>query len=236
MIELKGIKKSYNTIEALKGIDLIIPEGSFFAYVGANGAGKTTTIKILMGILKPDIGDVFFEKYSILKNTIEIKKKIGYVPDVPILLDGLTGKEYLNFTFEIFECYTDDNKKRIDELIEIFEFRNYLNNQIMTYSLGNKKKLSILSALCHNPSYLILDEPMSGLDPKAIIEFKNILSSFTKNGGTVFLSTHSLDFAEKYCDEVAFLMQGQIIKQGKVKELLSNNISLESLYMKTLVH
>jgi len=235
MIEIIGIKKSYGMIEALKGIDLTIPQGSFYAYVGENGSGKTTTIKLLISILKPDSGDIMFNGVSVFKNSINVKSKIGYVSDLPLLLEGLTGKEYLNFTFEIFECYNQENLRKLEELIEIFEFKTYLNSPILSYSLGTKKKLSILSALCHAPSFLILDEPMSSLDPKAVIEFKNILKSFTKNGGTVFFSTHSLDFAEKYCDEVAFLMKGQIVKKGNINDLLAENVSLESLYMRSLI-
>lgn len=238
MIELKNVSKVYKKgNKVIDKLNLKINDGEIFGFLGPNGAGKTTTIKMITGILEIDEGDIFIDDKSITKNSIEAKKLMGLVPDNPDMFLKLKGIEYLNFIADIYEVSTEDRIKRIKELAEKFEIINVLNNKIESYSHGMRQKLIIIGVLLHNPKNWILDEPMTGLDPKSSFELKNMMREHASKNNTVFFSTHILDVAEKLCDKIAIIDKGKLLFVGTYEEMkkeLKENKSLEELFMEII--
>ena len=235
MIEIKNISKSYNkSKKAVNNINLKINNNEIFGFIGPNGAGKTTTIKMITGILEPDEGDILIDNYSIKENPIEAKKNFGYVPDNPDMFLKLTGIEYLNFISDIYDVNEENRKQKIEELSALFEIDKVLNNKIESYSHGMRQKIAIIGALIHNPNNLIIDEPMTGLDPKSAYELKNIMRKHAQNNKAVFFSTHILEVAEKLCDRIGIINKGELIFIGTLEEMrqkMKENKSLEELFM-----
>ena len=235
MIEIKNISKEYKkNKKVINDINLEIKDGEIFGFLGPNGAGKTTTIKMITGILEIDKGDILIDGKSIKKEPIEAKKQIGLVPDNPDVFLKLKGIEYLNFMADIYEVSTQDRVKRIKELSEKFEINNVLNNKIESYSQGMRQKLIIIGVLLHNPKNWILDEPMTGLDPKSSFELKNMMREHANQKNTVFFSTHILDVAERLCDRIGIIDKGKLLFVGTYEDLkkeLKENKSLEELFM-----
>ena len=235
MIEIKNISKEYKkNKKVINDINLEIKYGEIFGFLGPNGAGKTTTIKMITGILEIDKGDILIDGKSIKKEPIEAKKQIGLVPDNPDVFLKLKGIEYLNFMADIYEVSTQDRVKRIKELSEKFEINNVLNNKIESYSHGMRQKLIIIGVLLHNPKNWILDEPMTGLDPKSSFELKNMMREHANQKNTVFFSTHILDVAERLCDRIGIIDKGKLLFVGTYEDLkkeLKENKSLEELFM-----
>ena len=235
MIEIKNISKGYKkNKKVINDINLEIKDGEIFGFLGPNGAGKTTTIKMITGILEIDKGDILIDGKSIKKEPIEAKKQIGLVPDNPDVFLKLKGIEYLNFMADIYEVSTQDRVKRIKELSEKFEINNVLNNKIESYSHGMRQKLIIIGVLLHNPKNWILDEPMTGLDPKSSFELKNMMREHANQKNTVFFSTHILDVAERLCDRIGIIDKGKLLFVGTYEDLkkeLKENKSLEELFM-----
>ncbi len=219
MIELISVTKKYGAFEALKGIDLTVSRSGLFAFLGPNGAGKTTTIKILTGVLMPDGGDAKIGGISITKDPVGAKNRFGYLPDIPTLFDKLSGSEYLNFIMDIFNISKNDRPARTQKFVEIFEMGPSMTSLIESYSLGMRKKIGLIAALCHNPEVLFLDEPTSGLDPQSVKYLKDILVDFTKDGGTVFFSTHILEIAEKICTRVGIISNGLMVADGTIAQI-----------------
>ena len=235
MIEINNISKSYNQKDkVIKGLNLQINDGEIFGFLGPNGAGKTTTIKMITGILDIDEGEILINKKSIKNNPIEAKKEFGYVPDNPDIFLKLKGIEYLNFLADIYDVKEEKRKEIIEDLSELFEIKNVLNNKIESYSHGMRQKLVVIGSLINNPSNWIIDEPMTGLDPKATFELKKIMREKANNNQTVFFSTHILDVAEKICDRIGIINNGEILFVGTIEEMknkLKENKSLEELFM-----
>ena len=220
--------------KVINDINLEIKDGEIFGFLGPNGAGKTTTIKMITGILEIDKGDILIDGKSIKKEPIEAKKQIGLVPDNPDVFLKLKGIEYLNFMADIYEVSTQDRVKKIKELSEKFEINNVLNNKIESYSHGMRQKLIIIGVLLHNPKNWILDEPMTGLDPKSSFELKNMMREHANQKNTVFFSTHILDVAERLCDRIGIIDKGKLLFVGTYEDLkkeLKENKSLEELFM-----
>ena len=235
MIEIKNVTKSYNKeIKAVNNISLKINNGEIFGFLGPNGAGKTTTIKMITGILNIDEGEILVDNHSIKKEPLEAKKAFGYVPDNPEMFLKLRGIEYLNFMSDIYEIGESERKNQIEKLSNLFEIKDNLYNKIESYSHGMKQKVAIIGALLHNPNNLIIDEPMTGLDPKASYEFKKIMRDYADNNKTVFFSTHILEVAEKICDRIGIINKGELIFVGTIEEMrekFKENKSLEELFM-----
>ena len=235
MIEIKNISKEYKkNKKVINEVNLEIKDGEIFGFLGPNGAGKTTTIKMITGILEIDEGDILIDGKSIKKEPIEAKKQMGLVPDNPDVFLKLKGIEYLNFMADIYGVSTEDRIKRIKELAEKFEIINVLNNKIESYSHGMRQKLIIIGVLLHNPKNWILDEPMTGLDPKSSYELKNMMREHADKHNTVFFSTHILDVAERLCDRIGIIDKGKLLFVGTYDELkkeLKENKSLEELFM-----
>lgn len=235
MIEIKNISKEYKkNKKVINEVNLEIKDGEIFGFLGPNGAGKTTTIKMITGILEIDEGDILIDGKSIKKEPIEAKKQMGLVPDNPDVFFKLKGIEYLNFMADIYGVSTEDRIKRIKELAEKFEIINVLNNKIESYSHGMRQKLIIIGVLLHNPKNWILDEPMTGLDPKSSYELKKMMREHADKHNTVFFSTHILDVAERLCDRIGIIDKGKLLFVGTYDELkkeLKENKSLEELFM-----
>ena len=203
MIEINNISKEYKkNKKVINNLSMKINNGEIFGFLGPNGAGKTTTIKMITGILEVDEGDILIDNYSIKSKPVEAKKNIGLVLDNPDVFLKLKGIEYLNFVADVYDVSEKQRISVIKNLSEIFELKDVLNNKIQSYSHGMKQKLAIISSLLNNPKNWILDEPMTGLDPKSFFELKNLMREHAQNGNAVFFSTHILDVAEKLCDRV----------------------------------
>ena len=220
MIKIENVTKEYKkNKKVIDNLNLEIRDGEIFGFLGPNGAGKTTTIKMMTGILEINKGDIFIDNKSITKQPIEAKKRIGLVSDNPDVFLKLKGIEYLNFIADVYEVSTDDRQKEIKELAQKFEIFNVLDNKIESYSHGMRQKLIIISTLLHKPQNWILDEPMTGLDPKSSFELKNIMKEYAKNGNTVFFSTHILDVAERLCDRIGIIDKGKLLFVGTYEDL-----------------
>ena len=235
MIEIKNVTKSYEkNKKVVDQINLKINNYEIFGFLGPNGAGKTTTIKMMTGILGIDQGDILIDNYSIQKDPLEAKKRFGYVPDNPEMFLKLKGIEYLNFMADIYEVSESKRREQIEKLSKLFEINDVLSNRIESYSHGMKQKIAIIGALLHEPNNLILDEPITGLDPKASYELKKLMREYTKQNKAVFFSTHILEVAEKICDKIGIIHNGKIIFIGTIQEMreqLKENKSLEELFM-----
>lgn len=238
MIDIVNASKIYkNDNKVVNNLNLKINDGEIFGFLGPNGAGKTTTIKMMTGILNIDKGDIFIDDISIIKNPLEAKKNIGLVPDNPDIFLRLKGIEYLNFIADVYEISTEKRIERIKKLSKKFEIEDVLNNKIESYSHGMRQKLIIISVLLHDPKNWILDEPMTGLDPKSSFELKNLMKQHAKEKKTVFFSTHILEVAEKLCDRVGIINKGKLLFVGTYEEMkkeLKENKSLEELFMEII--
>lgn len=236
MIELINVNKSYNgKIKAVDDISLTINDGEIFGFLGPNGAGKTTTIKMITGILKADSGDIKLNGVNISKNPLEAKRQFGFVPDNPDMFLKLKGMEYLNFMGDIYNVNREERLKKIDYLGEKFEIKDALSDQIQSYSHGMRQKIVLMGALLHDPSIWILDEPMTGLDPKASYILKEMMRNHADNGKAVFFSTHILEVAEKICDRIAVINKGKILFCGTIEEMkehFKGSESLENMFLR----
>lgn len=211
-----------------------IKDGEIFGFLGPNGAGKTTTIKMITGILNADEGRILVDDKDIKKDSISAKKTIGFVPDTPDIFLKLKGIEYLNFMGDIYEVPKEIRKQRIEELTKKFEIYDNLNEEMQGYSHGMRQKIILCGALLNNPKNWILDEPMTGLDPKASFDLKEMMRKHAKEGNCVFFSTHVLEVAEKLCDRVGIINKGKLIFVGTFEEMkrkLKDNGTLEELFL-----
>ena len=220
MIKIQNVSKSYKKgNKVVENLNLEIKDGEIFGFIGQNGAGKTTTIKMITGILEIDEGDIFIDGKSITKEPVEAKKQFGLVPDSPDMFLKFSGIEYLNFIADCFNVSKEDRKKRIEELSKEFGIYDELENKIESYSHGMRQKIVIIGVLLHNPKNWILDEPITGLDPKSSFDLKSLMKEHAKKGNTVFFSTHILEIAEKLCDRIAIINKGKIVFVGTLNEL-----------------
>ena len=229
MISIKNVSKSYvKGKKAVDGLDLEVKNGEIFGFLGPNGAGKSTTIKMITGILEPTEGEIKIDDYDIKKEPELAKQEYGYVPDNPEIFPKLKGIEYLNFLADIYKV--ENREEKIKTLVKRFGLEDYLNSQMDTYSHGTKQKIVLVGALLHEPKNWILDEPMTGLDPKAAHELKELMMEHAKKGNTVFFSTHVLEVAEKLCDRVGIINNGKLRFVGSFEEVAKNE-SLEDLFL-----
>lgn len=231
MIEIKNVSKSYNgKTKALDNISFTIGDGKIFAFIGHNGAGKTTMIKSIMGIIDFDEGEILINGNNIKTNPIKCKMDMAYLPDNPDLYENMKAIDFINFVCDMYNVSLETRKRNIEKYATSFGMNNYLNDEISSFSHGMKQKIALISALCHEPKILVMDEPFVGLDPKAVFDMKKIMKEMTNAGKTIFYSTHILDVAEKICDEVAIIKKGKIIKVGKMKDIKGDE-SLEEVFL-----
>lgn len=231
MIEIKNVSKTYNgKKKVLKNVSFKIESGEIFAFIGHNGAGKTTMIKSIMGILDFEEGDILVDNKSIKEEPLECKKIMAYVPDNPDLYENMKAIDFINFICDMYEVPENIRRENTTKYAKMFEIEDKLNDDISSFSHGMKQKVALIAALAHNPKVLIMDEPFVGLDPKAVYDMKEIMRDMTKNGKTIFFSTHILDVAEKLCDRVAIIKDGTIVKVGKMKDIKGDE-SLEQVFL-----
>ena len=230
MIEIKNVTKKYGEKKAVDNVSFNVNDGDIFAFIGHNGAGKTTLIKAMVGIHDFDEGDILIDGMSIKDNPVECKKIMAFVPDNPETYEHMKAIDYVNFICDMYEIDASTREENIKKYAKLFNMEDKLNDTIDSYSHGMKQKIVLISALCHNPRILIMDEPFVGLDPKAVFDIKEVLNEMTKEGKIIFYSTHILDVAEKLCSRVAIIKNGKLVKSGKMKEIKGDK-SLEKVFM-----
>nr|WP_207753597.1 ABC transporter ATP-binding protein [Clostridium paridis] len=235
VIEINGITKSYNgKVNAVDDISLEIRDGEIFGFLGPNGAGKTTTIKMITGIIEATKGEILINGLSLKDKPLEYKKSFGYVPDNPDMFLRMKGIEYLNFMADIYDVPSQERSVKIDELSKRFSMENALGDKLQSYSHGMRQKIILMGALLHNPEVWILDEPMTGLDPKSSFILKEMMKEHAESGKNVFFSTHVLEVAEKLCDRVAIINKGKILFCGtldEIKDKFAVDESLEKMFL-----
>lgn len=235
-VKLENVSKSFGAIQAVQNLDLQIDAGTVFGFLGPNGSGKSTTLKMIMGLLKADSGNLNVYGINVTNNPWEVKKIIGYVPESPRLYDFLTGLEYLDFIADVYGLDPQTKKIRIEEYLNAFDLENRENEMISGYSHGMQQKIAIIAALIHKPKLLVLDEPLSGLDPKSARIVKDLVHKMATEGVTTILSTHVLEIADAVCDKIAILYQGSKIAEGKPAELRQQSkmpdSTLEDIFLK----
>ena len=236
MIELSNLTKRYGRFTAVDGINLTIPRGELYGLLGPNGAGKTTTMRMIAGILQPSSGTVKIAGIDIQQSPLVAKSRLGFIPDRPFVYDKLTGAEFLRFVAGLYGQGGIEIERRIDELLGLFELAPWKDELTESYSHGMRQKLIISSALVHRPEVIVVDEPMVGLDPRAARLLKDLFRGFVSRGGTVLMSTHTLEIAEALCDRIAIIQGGKIVAAGTMAELkqqtASGDIGLEDLFLR----
>jgi ABC-2 type transport system ATP-binding protein len=236
MIELTDLTKRYGRFTAVDGISLTIPPGQLYGLLGPNGAGKTTTMRMIAGILQPTAGRIRIAGIDVREDPIGAKSRLGFIPDRPFVYDKLTGAEFLRFVAGLYGQDGNGVDRRIDELLELFELLPWRDELTESYSHGMRQKLIISSALLHKPEVIVVDEPMIGLDPKSARLLKDLLRQFVNRGGTVLMSTHTLEIAEAMCDRIAIVQGGKVVAAGTMDELRAQtstgDASLEELFLK----
>jgi ABC-2 type transport system ATP-binding protein len=235
MIELRDVTKKYGNMTAVDGLNLRIEPGELFAFLGPNGAGKTTTIKMMVGLLFPTAGTVTVGGYDMRRDGDKARQLISYVPDQPYLYEKLTGREFLQFIADMYRMPRDHAHKRIDEVIGLFELSKFVDDLTERYSHGMRQRTVFASALVHEPRVLIVDEPTVGLDPRSVRLLKDLLREQSRNGTTVFLSTHSLDIAQELAQRIGIVDRGNLICCGTLDTLrreASLAGSLEDVFLK----
>ncbi len=235
MIELVNVTKRYGPKVAVEGLNLTVPAGELFAFLGPNGAGKTTTIKLLCGLLFPTEGTVKVGGYDLRTDGDQARRLISYVPDQPFLYEKLTGREFLQFTCDLYGLDPRRAADRIAAVIELFHLDEFADDLTERYSHGMRQRTVFAAALVHEPRLLIADEPTVGLDPKSIRELKTLLRKQAEAGVTVFLSTHTLDIAQELADRIGIIDRGRMLACGTMADLrkqADRDGTLEDLFLK----
>jgi ABC-2 type transport system ATP-binding protein len=235
-ISIRDLRKSFGTFEVLKGISLEVETGELYGFLGPNGAGKTTTIKILTGLLLPSAGTVEVAGFDVRKDPLEVKRRVGYVPDRAWLYEKLTGRELLEFVGHLYGLEPADVKRESAELLDMFDLYPWVDELVEAYSHGMRQKLAMTASLLHRPEVLVIDEPMIGLDPKSARRMKTLLTDLRGRGTTVFLSTHTLEVAQALCTRVAIIQRGEIVASGTIDDLRRESRhddgSLEAIFLR----
>lgn len=219
MLHIKNLTKQFGDLTAVNQFNLNIPKGEFFTLIGPNGSGKTTIIKNILGLLHPTSGEILIGNTSIKKQPIVAKQKMAYIPDEPKIWSHITGEEFLYFSGALYNLNQAQIKAKIPKLLSYFKLQGIEKQYFENYSRGNKQKFVILAALLHDPKLILIDEPIVGLDPKSGETAMKLLKDFTKSGGTVFMTTHTLSVAQKHSSRIGILKQGELIETGTIKEL-----------------
>lgn len=230
MLEIKNFSKNYGDFKAVDNLNLTVKDGEIYGFIGHNGAGKSTTIKAVVGAMDFNEGEIYIDGKSVKKDPLGCKSVTAYVPDNPDIYDHLSGIQYLNFICDIFRVSESDSNERIKKYADLFEISSNLGDLISSYSHGMKQKLVLISALVHNPRFMVLDEPFVGLDPVASYKLKEIMREKCNEGGAIFFSTHVLEVAEKLCDRIGIIKRGRLVAEGSVQEVVGDK-SLESFFL-----
>jgi len=219
IISVSELKKFFGDVKAVNGISFNVKKGEVFGLLGPNGAGKTTTIKLLLGLLEPNEGTIKIMGLNPEIDEVQIKSRVGYVSEEPLIFKSLTPKDLFNFIASIRKLNAEETSERAQEYMESLGALEYYEQLVATLSHGNKQKIQIISSILHEPDLLILDEPLSGLDAKSVKVVKEIVDIHIENGGAVLFSTHIMEIAEDLCDRIAILNRGKIVGIGSMDEL-----------------
>ena len=219
MIELKDLTKTYGAYTAVQRLSLSIGRGEIFGFIGPNGAGKTTTIKMMGGVMAPTEGTITIAGIDMQAEPRKAKRKVGFIPDRPFLYEKLTGLEFMQFTADIYGVPEELFPDKAAAILALFSLADWSNELIESYSHGMKQRLIMAAALLHDPEVLIVDEPIVGLDPLAIIMVKNLFKRLASQGVTIFMSTHTLKVAEDICDRIGIIARGRLIASGTAADL-----------------
>jgi ABC-2 type transport system ATP-binding protein len=232
IISIKRLFKSYGEKHVLKDINLEIYPGEVIGYIGPNGAGKSTTVKVLCGLLTDYEGEVTVKGFDVKNQTLDVKKRIGYVPELAELYDVLTPMEYLQFTGALYSMDEDVCAERIIRMMAAFDLSSNINQRMDSFSKGMRQKVLLASGLLHNPDIIILDEPLSGLDANSVIIIKELISKLAKDGKTIFYCSHMMDVVEKVSNRIVLIDEGRIIANGTIEELRQQygDQSLEKIF------
>jgi len=232
-LEVKNLFKLYTNAKyvSARNISFSVEEGEIFGFLGVNGAGKSTTIKCITGIIPFTAGQITICGHDIKNDPFNAKKCFGFVPDNHATYDKLTGVEYINYISNLYGVSPEKRKENFDRLVEKFNLKNAVNNQIMSYSHGMKQKISIIGALVHEPKLWILDEPMVGLDPQSIYEVKEYMKEYVKSGNSVVFSSHNLDTVERLCDRALIINGGRVVGLVDLHEYRKTGKSLEDEFI-----
>lgn len=228
-LQTKGLTKTFGDLRAVNGIDLVVPRGSFFGFLGPNGAGKSTTIKCLTGLMEPTSGDYRILGLDPRTHPVEVKRRVGVVPEDLALFDRLTGAETLSFVGQVHGLDAASIRARSEELLTLMSLTGAASDLVTDYSHGMRKKLALAAALLPAPRLLFLDEPFEGIDAVASRQIKDLLTQFVRGGGTVFLTSHILEIVERLCDHIAVIARGSLVAQGPMAELRAGADGLASL-------
>lgn len=236
MLVLRNVSNGYIKNKLIiKDINLEVPSGTICGFIGPNGSGKSTTIKTLIGILPLEKGEVLINGINLKEDPLACKQVMTYIQDNPEIYPYLTGQQYLDFIGDIFNVPMDLRQRQIKKFAHKLKFETYLNQIVSSYSHGTKQKLAIIGALLPQPKLLVLDEPFVGLDPEATNNLREMMRDLCKEGGSVFFSTHVLEVAQKLCDSIVMIKDGQVVLQGQTDELVQN-MDLEEVFLKEVGH
>ena len=239
MIQLKNVTKTYNgTVRAVDNLNLTVNNGEIVGFIGPNGAGKTTTLKMMTGILKPDSGSIFINDFDMQSEPLKAKQVIGYIADSPDMFLRLKGLEFMNLISDIYKVPTDVRRERIKTFASRFDLSEVLDKPMQSYSHGMRQKMMVAAALVHDPAVWILDEPLTGLDPKSAYALKNMMREHADAGNSVLFSTHVLEVAEKLCDKVIIINHGKSLFYGTLDELTARypDMDLEKIFLEMTAH
>ena len=234
MIEVENLVKRFGSTVAVNGISFRVDDGEIYGLLGPNGSGKSTTMKVLSGILAPTSGKVLVGGVDVSQDPLRVKEITGYVPETPVLYESLTPVEFFNFVGSVRRIPEEKLQERVDTLVKAFGIEKYLGEMIGSLSFGTRQKVSLISAMLHDPAVLILDEAMNGLDPKSARILRELLLQFKEEGKSIVFSTHVLALAETICDRVGVIYNGEIIAEGTVEQLkeFAHEESLEDVFLK----
>lgn len=217
--EARGVHKQFGSTKAVDGLNLRIPAGILYAFLGPNGAGKTTSLRMFAGLLRPDAGEVFIHGKSLAQHPAEAKRPLAYVPDDPLLYGKLRPLEYLEFVAALWSLPGTSAQPRAEELLQNLGLWDKRGDYIESFSRGMKQKMALAGALVHSPTVMLLDEPLTGLDAHAARHIKDLLGDFVRQGGTVVLTTHILEVAERMAERIGIIHAGRLIAEGSLAEL-----------------
>ena len=232
MIDLKQLTRRFGNLTAVDNVTLSVPEGQICGYLGPNGAGKTTTVKMLTGMIQPTSGTASIAGFDIIEQSLEVKKRIGVVPESGALYSSLSPYEYLQFVGRLYAMEDDDIHRRIVEFAEFFSLTDRLHDRMLEFSKGLKQRVVITAALIHNPSVIFMDEPLSGLDANAALLLKELIRNLADDGKSVLYCSHILEVVENLCDRVVIIDRGRVVADGSVDELkgMTKRSSLEGVF------
>ncbi len=233
MIEIEGLSKKFGSVDAVKDLSLVVKTGELFCFLGPNGAGKTTTIKMLCGLLRPTAGRIRLDGIDILAASGEWRRRVGYIPDTPFLYERLTPREFFEFIGELYSIPRGEVRDQMDRLFGMFRMEEYARTLIKDLSHGFRQRLIYAATFLHKPSILFIDEPFVGLDPLSIRMIRNQLREKTREGTTIFLTTHILAFAEDLADRLGIICSGKLAATGTLEELKAQSSlqgSLEDIF------